>query len=398
MGRLSAPPADRLASTVANVPGFVIIGNPENRRVGLFQDALARQRQQAARVIPWRELAAEEGAAEAVLARDLKEEPALVRIDSFGEDFDVERELLVRGFEDARALGAWAVPPDEIRAMAYDRGRIFAPRQQHCGFLRVLREVENALAARPWLRVLNAPRSIERLFDKRMCAVTFTEAGVPIPRPLGNVLGADDLRQRMAETGTTRVFVKLSCGSSASCLALYDWDPTHPGDTWLFTSMEIDGANLYNSLRPRRYRDSAAIDRLLGFLFREGSHVEAHVSKARSGGKFFDTRMLVVAGEVAFTVMRKSHHPITNLHLGGTRGTLAELEAVVPPSVLAAAHESCRKVHAAHDCLHVGVDVMFTAELDGHRVLEANAFGDLLPNLERNGLDVFEWQIQKALG
>lgn len=374
---------------------FVIIGNPENRRVRLFQEALLRERQPRARVVRWLDLAPE-GAAEKVFA-GLPDEPAIVRIDSFGEDFDVDRALLVRGYEDARALGAWAVPPEEIKTTPYDRGRIFAPRQAHCGFLRVLGEVERALARRPWLRVLSAPSSIERLFDKRACAVSFAGAGVPVPRPLGGITNAEELRARMAETATPRVFVKLSCGSSASCLALYDWQPGRPGDGWLFTSMEIAGDNIYNSLRPRRYRDPASIDRLLTFLFREGSHVEEHVPKARIGGRFFDTRMLVVKGEVAFTVVRKSHHPITNLHLGGTRGTLAELAGTVPSRILEDAHESCRKVFAAHECHSIGVDVMFTAELDGHRVLEANAFGDLLPNLTRDGLDVYEWQIRRAL-
>jgi hypothetical protein len=378
------------------VPGFIIIGNPQNRRVGLFQEALVRQGQAPARVVPWIDLA-RSGAPE-VLLDALPREPALLRIDSFGEDPDVERQLLVRGFDDARALGAWAAPPDEVATLAYDRGRIFAPRQQHCGFLRVLAEVERALAARPWLRVLNAPESIERLFDKRACAATFAAAGVPIARPLGDVSSPGELRARMAEMRTSRVFVKLSCGSSASCLALYDWEPSREREAWLFTSMEIEGDNLYNSLRPRWYRDVAAIDRLLDFLFREGSHVEAHVAKARSGGRFFDTRMLAVDGEVAFTVVRKSSHPITNLHLGGTRGTIAELEALVPPEVLSAARESCRKVFAAYDCLHVGIDVMFTSDLRGHCVLEANAFGDLLPNLERDGLSVYEWEIRKALG
>jgi hypothetical protein len=388
--------ADPLRSARESVPGFILIGNPENRRVSLFQAALARQKVPPAHVIPWIDLTTE-GAAETVF-RSLPEEPALVRIDSFGEDFDVDRALLARGFEDARALGAWAVSPDEARTARHDRGRIFAPRQQHCGFLRVLAEVERALGARSWLRPLPAPGSIERLFDKRICARTFADVGVPFPQPLDRVNSADELRARMAETGTPRAFVKLSCGSSASCLALYEHDASRPRDAWLFTSMEIAGDNLYNSLRPRRYRDARSIDRLLSFLFREGSHVEAHVAKARSGRSFFDTRMLVVGGEVAFTVVRKSPHPITNLHLGGTRGTLAELEGLVPPGVLADAHASCRKVFAAHDCLHLGIDVMFTADLSGHRVLEANAFGDLLPNLERDGRDVWEWEIDSARG
>ena len=371
---------------LGRVPAFIVIGNPENRRVTLFQEALAAQGQPQARVIPWLELT-REGAAERIVGA-LPEEPALVRIDSFGEDFEVERELLLRGFDDARALGAWAAPPDEVMALAFDRGRIFAPRQQHCGFLRVLGELDRALRPRPWLRVLNAPKSIERLFDKRL----LTRLAVPIPRALEAPESPAELRKQMREMEVPRAFVKLSCGSSASCLALYD-EPAG----WLFTSMEIDGDNLYNSLRPRRYRDRDAIDRLLGFLLREGSHVEAHVPKARSGGTFFDTRMLVVAGEVAFTVVRKSRHPITNLHLGGTRGSVAELEALVAPEVLEAAHESCRQVFAAHDCLHVGVDVMFTADRASHAVLEANAFGDLLPNLERDGLSVYEWEIRAAL-
>mgnify|MGYP002082960136 CR=1 FL=1 len=115
-------------------------------------------------------------------------------------------------------------------------------------------------------------------------------------------------------------------------------------------------------------------------------------------GSFFDTRMLTIEGEVAFTVVRKSRHPVTNLHLGGQRGTIEELERIVSPSVLDDAHRSCARVFAEHRCLHIGIDVMFTktGEREGHRIIEANAFGDLLPNLERDGLSVYEWEIRAA--
>jgi hypothetical protein len=73
------------------------------------------------------------------------------------------------------------------------------------------------------------------------------------------------------------------------------------------------------------------------------------------------------------------------------------LIAAAPASVRDAAMESCRRVHAAHQCLHVGVDLMYEAGYTGHRVLEANAFGDLLPNLRRDGLSVYEWEIREAL-
>jgi hypothetical protein len=38
---------------------------------------------------------------------------------------------------------------------------------------------------------------------------------------------------------------------------------------------------------------------------------------------------------------------------------------------------------------------MFEPGFRAHRVIEGNAFGDLLPNLERDGLDVYGWQIQR---
>ena len=41
--------------------------------------------------------------------------------------------------------------------------------------------------------------------------------------------------------------------------------------------------------------------------------------------------------------------------------------------------------------------LMYEAGFRGHRVLEANAFGDLLPNLTRDGLSVYEWQVRQAL-
>jgi hypothetical protein len=244
--------------------------------------------------------------------------------------------------------------------------------------------------------VLNRPAAIRDLFDKRACARLFGDAGVPIPPPLPPVATLADLRQGMRETATPRVFVKLTCGSSASCLALFQEDPEAPDDRWLFTSMEIDGDRLYNSLRPRRYKDRRSIERLLRYVLAEGAHVEAAVPKARIGGRFFDARVLVVGGEVAFTVVRKSLHPVTNLHLGGVRGTEEELAEAVPASVRADAHASCERVAAIFGSHQLGIDVMYEPDGRSHRILEANAFGDLLPNLTREGLSVYEWQIERC--
>ena len=68
----------------------------------------------------------------------------------------------------------------------------------------------------------------------------------------------------------------------------------------------------------------------------------------------------------------------------------------MPPASWEAALASCRRVAALHGCFQLGLDVLFEPGFERHRVLEGNAFGDLLPRLERDGMDVYEWQIQAA--
>ena len=40
------------------------------------------------------------------------------------------------------------------------------------------------------------------------------------------------------------------------------------------------------------------------------------------------------------------------------------------------------------------IDLMFERGFAGHRILESNAFGDLLPNLTKNGRSVYQRQIE----
>jgi hypothetical protein len=53
-------------------------------------------------------------------------------------------------------------------------------------------------------------------------------------------------------------------------------------------------------------------------------------------------------------------------------------------------------VYAAHDCLHIGVDLLLEPGLRLHRIIEANAFGDLLPGLTSAGKSVYTWEIEAA--
>ncbi len=381
--------ASRPEATPSMSPRFLLLANPENRRVSLFQDALKAQGLPPAKVISWRDVLRDFEHIE-----ELSPGPALFRIDSAGEDFEVERALLKLGYEDASHAGVSTLEPSAIAALSDDRGRILCPRQQHFGFLRILQRLARLFARRPAWRVLNPPESIATLFDKRETSRLYESRGIPVPPRLEPVDSCDELRQRMDERDCESAFVKVSCSSSASCLAIYR---RRGGQDSILTTIEQASTGLYNSLKLRRIDHPRRVEEILSFLLREGSQVEEEVPKARLDGHPFDCRVLVIRGEPAFLVVRQNRHPITNLHLLGWRGELASLQRAAPAQVLADAMQSCREVYSSHACLHVGVDVMFEKGFGGHRVIEANAFGDLLPNLTRDGLSVYEWQIREAL-
>jgi hypothetical protein len=347
---------------------IVLLGNPGHRRVLLFQEALAAEGLPPARVVPWRRVIEDPDGLRA-LGDDLH-----LRIESFGEDFEVERLLLRRG----RHVGA--IDVDGIARLRPSRGRILAPRQQFEGFLKVLDDVEAVIAERPSWSVAPSPRAIRTLFDKRVTSRRFAELGVRVPpriesSTIDELWAVDD-----------DVFVKLSCGSSASCLALF-----RPRRGDLITTIEVARDGWYNSLNLRRYARKSLIDAVLAFLLAEGSHVERALPKAKIAGRWFDLRVVTIAGEPRFSLVRKSARPITNLHLGGERGDLAEV--AWPPGALDGIHESCRRVAADFDALHLGIDVLVEPTLDRHAILEANAFGDFLPGLVHDGRSVYAWEI-----
>jgi glutathione synthase/RimK-type ligase-like ATP-grasp enzyme len=368
----------------------LVVGNPANRRVTMFQAALAAQGHPPARIVAWRDLA-EPGAP----ARLLADVPAgeLVRIDSAGEDSAVERAFLRRGEAAARAGGFDAIAPAALVAVPDELGRILYPRQQHLGFLAVLDELAAALPGDA--RVLPPPAAIALLFDKAATSARCRELGVPVPEALPRVTEPDELRAAMRAAGWRSVFVKLTSGSSASCLALFSH---RPGFEQVITTVEDTRTARYNTRKLRHLSGRPQIDRVLGFILGEGAHVERAVPKAKLDGRFFDLRVLVIDGEPAFVVVRCAPHPITNLHLGGQRGDLAAVRARVSPESWHRAMASCVALQRSTGAFHVGVDLMFEPDFEHHRVIEGNAFGDLLPNLERDGLDVYGWQIRRLLG
>ncbi|MCO8272259.1 STM4014 family protein [Actinoplanes sp. TRM 88003] len=323
---------------------LAVVGNPQNRRVGLFAAAVARAGRAAPAVYPWR----------SVLTGGPVPGPGeTVRIDSPGEDAEVDR--LLRG-------AAMVVAPGEIDggAAAYAGLGVALDRIAAGGG-----------------HLLNPPGDILTMSDKRRCHALLHAAGIPVPPALPEVDGYAALRAAMRASGWSRVFVKPAHGSSASgVLAL----AVAGARIQATTSVELgDDGRLYNNLRVRRYDDEATIACIVDRLGPDGLHVERWYPKAGLGDRVLDLRVLVIAGEPSHVVVRASRTPLTNLHLGNVRGDVAAVRAAAGPVGWAEAMATCAAVARCFPgSLHVGVDLMFRAGWRGHAVAEVNAFGDLL--------------------
>jgi glutathione synthase/RimK-type ligase-like ATP-grasp enzyme len=369
---------------------FVIVGNPENRRVALFQAALARARMPPARVVAWLDLLTGRDALERAVARG-----AMVRFESPGEDFAVERELIAIGASVEDDSDGAPITAERARRLDEDRGFILHPRQWYRGLREALRRCAQALAACPPHARMNAPAEIAVLFDKRLSHAACERGGVPVPRALGPVRSYDELRARMAEQGIQRVFVKLACGSSASgVIALQARAAGVTAETSVELVRRAGETRLYNSLRVRRYVDAKDVRDIVDRIAAEGAHVEEWIPKAGVGGRAFDLRIVVIAGAARHVVVRTSKGPLTNLHLGNRRGDPAEARARVGEERWGAALRSAeRAAQLFPGALHAGVDLAIASSLRRHAVLEINAFGDLLPGVLDRGQDTYAAEI-----
>jgi len=339
---------------------LVVVGNPDNRRTTLFRSAAA-EAGIPVDVLPWRRL----------VAGSVRLHPrAVVRIDSPGEDAEVDR--LLRGAE-----------------RPAEHGEIVGLAAWYAGLRAALGRLADA-AEDAGATLLNAPDEILTMFDKRRCHARLSAAEVPVPPALptgpagghGSVRlgGYHDLRAAIRDAGWSRVFVKPAHGSSASgVLALR----VAPGRIHATTSVELaaDG-RLFNSLRIRDYTGESAVASIVDRLAPDGLHVERWFPKVGLAGRTIDLRVLVIAGRPEHVVVRSSSGPLTNLHLGNARGDLAALRTAMGEPAYAAALASCVRAAACFPgSLHVGVDLLVGTDWRRHAVAEVNAFGDLLPGV-----------------
>ncbi|MBS2532268.1 STM4014 family protein [Catenulispora sp. NF23] len=345
---------------------FAVVGNPENRRVKLFAQAVREAGLQEPRVVPWLD----------VLRGDFGFRVGeLVRVDSPGEDAEVAR--LLRGSDEA-----------------VDMYRVEGTRQWYQGFTAVVAKLERAIDDAGAVRLFDQ-RDVATAFDKAATHRLLTEAGVPVPPEAGT-------------DGSESAFIKIRHGSSASGVVALTVRGRHRRAV---TSAEMvrteAGIELYNSLKIRTYLRDQDIDDLLAALAVDGLHAERWVRKASIDGRDCDLRIVTVGGRATHAVLRTSTSPMTNLHLGGQRGDLAAFQAQIGEKRWLAVLELAEWAAACFPGTHcLGIDVLPGADggADVDCIGEVNAYGDLLPNLmglpgtPGEGVGTYGAQVRSLIG
>jgi glutathione synthase/RimK-type ligase-like ATP-grasp enzyme len=369
---------------------FLIIGNPENRRLHLFAEAAAKTGIAKPTMIPYLDLLTRK-----VNLRDWLSPQTIVRIESPGENFEVEKQILALGAQREEDTQHQFISAAEALLLPYNHGQIRFLRQWYLGYKRLLEELQASIDAQPPKAVMNSPQAIGLLFDKIACQKHLSDHGVDTPTILSGMDGYEALKDYMLNSRYKRVFIKPAHASSASGVIAYRISQNKEE---AITSIEVAEENgcvkFYNSLKVRKYTSAKVIKAIIDFIIGERAIIEEWIPKASLQGYIFDVRIVVIDGKARFVLPRLSKTPLTNLHLGNKRGEAVLLQDKVGNTNYAALLAVAEKtVKCLPRVFYAGVDIAIPAGFSRPKVLEVNAFGDLLPNLLINGQDTYSAEI-----
>jgi glutathione synthase/RimK-type ligase-like ATP-grasp enzyme len=365
---------------------FTLIGNPENRRCQYFIAAVKSQGFTAPFVVSYLDILQQKVDLKKILAKT-----DYLRIESPGENKAVSTAFLKLGIEHPSLGQAPSIGLSAIQQLPFEKGRIQFLRQNHLGFVTFLEQLQQAVAPHAQLKLMNSIAGIKLMFDKAACHQHFSQHSISVPSALYNIQNYQDLRSKMQTKGWQRVFIKPIHGSSASGVIAFR---CHKYEIQAITSVELvkeqKTFKLFNSLKIRTYNTTQEIAYLVDTLAKEGIIVEQWIPKASLEEGIFDLRMVVIGGKTQQVVVRQSHSPMTNLHLGNQRGSVEAVKKLIGLDKWAEiSHLAEQAVNTLPQTLYAGMDVMISNTLKKNYILEANAFGDLLPNVLINNMDTY---------
>jgi glutathione synthase/RimK-type ligase-like ATP-grasp enzyme len=369
---------------------FILIANPENRRVGFLQQALAHFNLPPASIVSYADLISGKETLEKFTAPN-----TIIRFDSPEKNFDIDKAIIGLGSEEKVETRHQHISSSDALNLEFDKGLILYPRQWYLGWRNLLQKCSKQLKC----LAMNHPEDIAVMFDKPQCHDKFSHHGIPVCHSLGKIHNYEHLRQQMQEQGIERVFVKLSHGSSASGVVAYHANARFESAITTVERVRENGQTLlYNSRKIRHYTRREEIADIINILTAEGTQVEEWLPKAKLQGCGFDLRVVVINGEAQHVVVRLGKSPMTNLHLGNERGDVEEFFAKVGAENWQIMKKTCEQAARLFpNSLYCGVDLLVMPDWKNHAILEINAFGDLLPGIFWNGMDTYTSEVKTLL-
>ncbi len=377
---------------------FILIANPENRRVGFFQEALIHFNQPPATIVDYADLISGKQTLE-----QFNKPNTIIRFDSPEKNFEIDKAIIAEGWdggeggdrENKGVQNHQRISPGEAIQLDFDKGRILYPRQWYLGWRHLLQKWSKQLQC----PTMNHPQDIAVMFDKPACHQIFSQNNIPVPRSLGKRYNYDHLREQMRSQNIDRVFVKLSHGSAASGVVAYRANSRFESAVTTVERVREDGQTLlYNSRKIRHYTRQEEIADIINILTAEGVQVEEWLPKAHLQGCGFDMRVVVINGEAQHIVVRLGKSPMTNLHLGNERGNTEEFLAKVCVENWEKMKLTCESAAGLFpNSLYCGVDLLILPDWQQHVILEINAFGDLLPGILWNEMDTYTSEVKIIL-
>lgn len=378
---------------------FALFCNPESRRTEGFSIALARTLRQRPKLIPW-QWVIEDGPWE----KQLDGDPKFLRLESPGRNWKVEQLLLLRGgtIVDEEAASGWRrLPEKAIASLTNDPGRVLPMRQWFLGWRYTLQQLSAWTDQRGFSsRWLCPPEDAICMFDKFACQRKLESAGIATAPSLGIPRNFDELWESMRQTGRRRVFLKPCHGSSASGVVALE---SGRNEIQAFSTLEVseaaDGVRLYNRRRIHVWRGAAEVRRLVDEVCGERCLAQVWVPKAGISGRAFDLRVVVIGGQARHVMVRLGRGPITNSQLLGGKGDVELLRRRMGDEALPGIFQLCETAIARcfPRSLYAGFDVLIEPDFQTSRILEVNAFGDLLPGNLYEGRDTYTWEVEEAL-
>ena len=309
----------------------------------------------------------------------------IIRIESSGEDFETYKAILLLGCDTS-------TEKEKINNLTEDFGQVANFALWKKGWTRLLHKV-NELKNQYTIQFINDPLSIDKTFDKQYTQQLAIANNINCPTQLQNCTTYTALITLMKSKDIPQVFIKPLAGSSASGIMAFKYYSEEK--QILYTTLLKKGEKYYNSLKLITYRDPKEIREVINYQISQQPIIEKWIPKWRHHGLNIDFRVVVINRKAEYVLPRGSKHMITNLHLGNTKLTI-ENSGITPTQLLQIKSTAEKAMALFPHLFYAGVDVLLNRKGNQTYLLEINAFGDMLLQLQNEkGQNVYELEYEK---